>query len=107
MPRSFSRSIESRCWSVITRCDTVLGYSSSRSESVVLPWSTCAMMQKLRVYLDGIGSGSSSHVGEFGKAFHHPRFLGATRQATEHPAGPKFPKFRGARRGRGTHAVFP
>jgi hypothetical protein len=36
-------------WSVIARLVIVLVYSSSRSDSVVLPWSTWAMMQKLRV----------------------------------------------------------
>src|SRR3954468_22068020 len=84
IPRSFSRSIESRCCSVSTRCDTWLVYSSSRSDSVVLPWSTCAMMQKLRVFLNGIGSGGGQ-VGKFTKALHGPRFFGAARQSTEHP----------------------
>src|SRR5277367_4706646 len=60
MPRSLSRSIESRCWSVITRIWTVLVCSSSRSDRVVLPWSTWAMMQKLRVWetsMQGAGEG--------------------------------------------------
>src|SRR5471032_458580 len=49
MPRSRSRSIESRCCAVICRSLMVLVAWRRRSESVVLPWSTCAMMQKLRV----------------------------------------------------------
>src|SRR5687767_2868387 len=62
-------------------------------------------MQKLRVYFTGIGSGG--HVGEFSKALYSPRFFGAPRQATEHPARSKFPEFRGARGGGSAHAIFP
>src|ERR1700681_1714197 len=48
IPRSRSRSIASSSCSSISRFSTVLVNSSSRSERVVLPWSMCAMMQKLR-----------------------------------------------------------
>src|SRR5579862_9805336 len=50
MPRSFSRSIESRTWEVISRMLSAPVSSSRRSARVDLPWSMCAMMQKLRMY---------------------------------------------------------
>src|SRR2546426_7040040 len=49
IPCSRSSSIESSSWSRISRSGTVPVVSSKRSESVVLPWSTCAMTQKLRI----------------------------------------------------------
>ena len=49
MPRSRSRSIESSTCSIISRCDSAPVTSSSRSASVDLPWSMCAMMEKLRM----------------------------------------------------------
>src|SRR5579863_6852436 len=51
MPRSRSRSIASRACSSRSRVATVRVISSNRSERVVLPWSICAMMQKLRTLL--------------------------------------------------------
>src|SRR5271156_1290590 len=51
MPRSRSRSIASSNCSSISRCATVRVTSSRRSESVVLPWSMCAMMQKFRIFV--------------------------------------------------------
>src|ERR1700686_937068 len=48
IPRSRSRSIASSPFSSSWRCPIVLVTSSSRSESVVFPWSMCAMMQKMR-----------------------------------------------------------
>src|SRR5215212_9610393 len=48
MPFSRSRSIESRTWLVIWRASMVCVSSSSRSASVDLPWSICAMIEKLR-----------------------------------------------------------
>src|SRR5579871_6413385 len=48
MPRSRSSSIASSACSSRSRDSIVRVISSSRSESVVLPWSMCAMMQKLR-----------------------------------------------------------
>src|SRR5215467_5279518 len=57
MPRSRSRSIESRTCSCISRSESAPVISSRRSASVDLPWSMCAMMQKFRMnfgsmYLD-------------------------------------------------------
>ena len=49
IPRSRSRSIESSNWSCLSRSAIVPVLSSKRSDRVVLPWSMCAMMQKLRV----------------------------------------------------------
>src|SRR5688572_4921316 len=49
IPRSLSRSIESRNCSLISRLVRAPVFSMSRSESVVLPWSMCAMIEKLRM----------------------------------------------------------
>src|SRR5215475_8919334 len=49
MPRSRSRSIESRTCSCILRSESAPVISSKRSASVDLPWSMCAMMQKFRM----------------------------------------------------------
>ena len=48
MPFSRSRSIESSTWLVIWRASMVCVSSRMRSASVDLPWSTWAMMLKLR-----------------------------------------------------------
>src|SRR5690606_18075570 len=48
MPRSRSRSIESRYWARISRGSTAPHTSSMRSASVDLPWSMWAMMEMLR-----------------------------------------------------------
>ena len=48
MPFSRSRSIESSTWLVIWRASIVWVSSRSRSASVDLPWSTWAMIEKLR-----------------------------------------------------------
>ena len=50
MPRSRSRSIASSVCSLSSRALTACVSSRMRSESVVLPWSTCAMIQKLRMF---------------------------------------------------------
>ena len=56
MPRSRSRSMESRSWSCASRFWMVPVRSRRRSERVVFPWSMCAMMQKFRVKAgSGIG----------------------------------------------------
>ena len=47
MPRSRSKSMLSRIWSSISRAETALHFSRSRSASVDLPWSMCAMMEKI------------------------------------------------------------
>src|SRR3989338_2136406 len=49
IPFSRSRSMESRICSCILRFSTVPVISSMRSESVDLPWSMWAMIQKLRM----------------------------------------------------------
>src|ERR1700738_4240838 len=50
MARSRCRSLASSSGSSIARFWTVLVNSSRRSDSVVLPWSMCAMMQKFRTW---------------------------------------------------------
>ena len=51
MPRSRSRSIESRIWLRNSRADDRLGSLRRRSQSVLLPWSMWAMIEKLRMWL--------------------------------------------------------
>ena len=50
IPRSRSSSIVSRCCSCKSRSETTPVRAMMRSASVDLPWSTCAMMQKLRIW---------------------------------------------------------
>ena len=54
MPRSRSKSMLSRIWSSISRAETALHFSRSRSASVDLPWSMCAMMEKFRMFFSFI-----------------------------------------------------
>src|SRR6266851_4881438 len=54
MPRSRSRSMESRTCSCISRCVSAPVISRRRSASVDLPWSMCAMMQKFRMNFGSI-----------------------------------------------------
>src|SRR6266446_4400991 len=54
MPRSRSRSMESSTCSCISRCESAPVISSKRSASVDLPWSMCAMIQKLRMNFGSI-----------------------------------------------------
>src|SRR6516225_534477 len=49
MPRSRSRSMESRNCSFSSRLESAPVRSRSLSARVDLPWSMCAMMQKLRI----------------------------------------------------------
>ena len=49
MPRSRSRSMLSNTWSRILRASIVLVTSRKRSASVDLPWSICAIIEKLRI----------------------------------------------------------
>ena len=49
MPRSRSSSIESSSWSRMSRAATASVTSRMRSASVDLPWSMCAMIEKLRM----------------------------------------------------------
>jgi membrane-bound lytic murein transglycosylase D len=53
MPRSRSRSMASSTWACISRAVRLPVSSSRRSESVDLPWSMCAMIAKLRLFLAG------------------------------------------------------
>ena len=50
MPRSRSISMESSSWACMSRLATVPVSSRMRSESVDLPWSMCAMIEKLRIW---------------------------------------------------------
>src|SRR5262245_47631979 len=57
IPRSRSRSMASSSWSCDSRIWIVPVNSSKRSDSVVLPWSIWAMIQKLRVVsMDELGT---------------------------------------------------
>ena len=49
MPLSRSSSMLSSNWSTMSRGSTAPVACSNLSASVDLPWSTCAMMQKLRI----------------------------------------------------------
>src|SRR5687767_1334047 len=49
MPRSRSRSMLSSTWSAISRSASPPHIWMKRSASVDLPWSMCAMMEKLRM----------------------------------------------------------
>ena len=59
MPFSRSRSIESSTWLVIWRASMVCVSSRMRSASVDLPWSTWAMMVKLRRRAWGMVTGAA------------------------------------------------
>src|SRR5262245_41212596 len=65
IPRSRSRSIESRIWSRNSRSSTAPQRWMRRSASVDLPWSMWAMMQKFRMWSIGsllLRSDRRSHV---------------------------------------------
>src|SRR5690606_12657409 len=51
IPRSRSRSMLSRTWASISRAWRAPVVSRKRSASVDLPWSMCAMIEKLRTLL--------------------------------------------------------
>src|SRR5262245_34667490 len=57
MPRSRSMSIRSRYWARMERSSTTPVICSIRSASVDLPWSMCAMMQKLRINAGSVWPG--------------------------------------------------
>ena len=57
MPRSRSMSMRSRYCARISRSSTTPVSCSMRSASVDLPWSMCAMMQKLRISSAGVAAG--------------------------------------------------
>src|SRR3954451_22005892 len=54
MPRSFSRSMLSRTWDVISRAESPPVTWISRSARVDFPWSIWAMMEKLRIRSIGV-----------------------------------------------------
>src|SRR5213594_239838 len=63
MPRSRSRSMPSSTWSDISLLESAPVSSSIRSDSVVLPWSMWAMMQKFRISRGSMGSRSEVEAG--------------------------------------------
>src|SRR5262245_32585115 len=63
MPRSRSRSIPSRTCSDISLLDSAPVSSRIRSDSVVLPWSMWAMMQKFRISRGSMGVLSEVEAG--------------------------------------------
>src|SRR5271154_5383899 len=52
MPRSRSMSMESRYWARMRRGSTAPVISRMRSERVDLPWSMCAIIERLRILLE-------------------------------------------------------
>ena len=66
MPRSRSMSIRSRYWERICRWSTTPVSWSIRSARVDLPWSMCAMMQKLRISAGSVRLGSGTLGGVAG-----------------------------------------
>src|SRR4051812_29835403 len=58
MPRSRSMSMRSRYWARMSRSLTTPVMPSIRSARVDLPWSMCAMMQKLRIFAGSVDAGS-------------------------------------------------
>src|SRR5690606_14942195 len=63
MPFSRSRSMASRSCAFSSRWATVLVAPIRRSESVVFPWSMCAMIEKLRVSEVGMAGRWGSPAG--------------------------------------------
>ena len=59
LPRSRSMSMLSRYWSRISRSSTTLDSCKMRSANVDLPWSMCAMMQKLRIRAGSVNVSSA------------------------------------------------
>src|SRR5580658_7478348 len=99
-------SIESRCWSVRTLAETVCVVCSSRSESVVFPWSTCAMMQKFLVSGAAI-VWSGGEVRVLRKALHLPCLVCAPCEAGKDSARPELHELGCAGRGGRAHAILP
>ena len=60
IPRSRSRSMLSSTWSRMSRSATVPVTSRMRSASVDLPWSMCAMIEKLRIRLWSMAKSAAS-----------------------------------------------
>src|SRR4051812_26642232 len=70
MPRSRSRSIESSTCSAISRSASPPHIWMKRSASVDLPWSMCAMMEKLRILVWDIAA--LWHINKEGAPRGHP-----------------------------------
>ncbi len=69
MPRSRSMSIRSRYCARALRSSTTPVSCSMRSASVDLPWSMCAMMQKLRMISGGVWPGWGTDATVLGTNF--------------------------------------
>src|SRR5689334_16246391 len=87
IPFSRSRSILSRTCSFIFDLGTVPVSSSRRSASVDLPWSMCAMMQKLRTVSRRVMGSEADSDGE--------RQRGVARQGRAFRDGAGLPEQRG------------
>ena len=103
MPRSRSRSIESSTCAVISRWLSAPVSSSRRSASVDLPWSMCAMMQKLRMKRGSMGSragrGSGRpqlKAGEYGPRPANNRVCHSSRRAAHLVLGCSFSRMKAA-----------
>jgi hypothetical protein len=68
MPRSRSMSMRSRYCERIRRSSTTPVSCSMRSASVDLPWSMCAMMQKLRISVGSVRLGGGAGAADAGVA---------------------------------------
>jgi hypothetical protein len=65
-----------------------------RSDSVVLPWSTWAMIcRNCGSVMDGHRRQTAGKIGELSEALHGPRLVGASRQTGQDSAGPQLPEF--------------
>ena len=85
IPRSFSRSIESRNCSLISRLVRAPVFSMSRSESVVLPWSMCAMIEKLRMFCMKVRRGAGPCILPWNPFGASRRALSSLRVTTRSP----------------------
>src|SRR5262245_30337293 len=108
MPRSRSKSIASSTCSDISRDSSAPVFSRSRSESVVLPWSMCAMVEKLRMFNDIrvhiANSGDSQRIARI----ENRRAKGKLQKAEEYAlAGPSFLFPTAPQKPRGDGAIWP
>ena len=77
MPRSRSMSMRSRYCARMARASTTPVSWSMRSASVDLPWSMCAMMQKLRIRSGGVALGANAERA-MGDTWDEPRRVRVT-----------------------------
>src|ERR1039457_6657365 len=87
MPRSRSRSMVSRTCSIISRCESAPVISSSRSASVDLPWSMCAMIEKLRMNWGSMRCGDAYNYPT--AAPDHRQRRGAVGRSPKKPKSPR------------------